>query len=96
MDFISRLIGKAKGCISPNSGALIEEPPGLIYEVEWPKSAEFANGCSPTKELTEMCRWCREYVGVMSKHWDVTTDGTRRFIFLDEEDAMAFKLTWMD
>ena len=91
MRFINKIIGKSKGTISPNSGALIEEPPGFIYEIEIPRNKSL---------LGEQARWCNANIGVMSKHWDIKVHNMDlakdTFIFIEEIDAMAFKLAWIE
>lgn len=74
----------------PSSDVSMKSPPLLVYEVEILKDTSGV----VSEELREMAKWCRENVGVMGKYWDVTVVGMNAFIFLNAEDAMAFKLTW--
>jgi hypothetical protein len=64
----------------------------MIYKdaikVPYRRTAGWWDSGGPWYQISE---WCRENVGISSNDWDYF-DG--KFLFKNEEDAIAFKLRW--
>ncbi len=82
---------------SSTSDALIEQHPGLIYEVELPRNND---SMGVDENLKGQAAWCYENIGPMGKFWDLKLQNIDQymntFIFLNEDDAMGFKLAWCE